>query len=142
MSDLPALLPCPHCGAEAQSHAAVAAGEYWVNCRNHDCPRDDIFGTPAEAIAAWNARAPDDALTAAQAEIASLRSLLALAEGALEPFDKAATYLRREDYDARVVVWIGSGTDSPAFGLQAYTLRTAAAAYAAIRAAKEKTDAT
>ena len=58
------LLPCPFCGGEAKvgTHENPALGVMWflAGClRPCDVsPETKIFGTEAEAIAAWNTRAP------------------------------------------------------------------------------------
>jgi Lar family restriction alleviation protein len=67
------LKACPFCGSPAVT--AKSSG-LWVAL----CVKCFAEGTPlngeAEAITAWNTRAPDPALAAAQAEVARLRDLL------------------------------------------------------------------
>lgn len=56
-----ALLPCPWCGKEAVlSH--MESGRWDIGCITEDCLAALTWGTferKAEAIAAWNCRAPD-----------------------------------------------------------------------------------
>lgn len=61
-----ALLPCPFCGGEAELYSTVPThgGFWWCVCR--DCGASTSFGSEAEAIVAWNARADDAASEMAQ----------------------------------------------------------------------------
>ena len=55
------LLPCPFCGGEAFLHKA-AGGAIWTLARHADncpmAPEPIYYLTEAEAVAAWNSRAP------------------------------------------------------------------------------------
>lgn len=59
------LKPCPFCGSEIHNEVSggrdedvlVLKGSYWMNCVTCDCD-GPIRHTEAEAIAAWNQRAP------------------------------------------------------------------------------------
>lgn len=55
MSDL---LPCPFCGGEAETLTAESmhVGYLFGIMCNDCCSRGDVYGTEAEAIAAWNNR--------------------------------------------------------------------------------------
>lgn len=52
------LLPCPFCGGEATVERIGLNGCYYVACNTTDCCDFGKSDTEAEAIAAWNARAP------------------------------------------------------------------------------------
>jgi len=58
MSDETALLPCPYCGGEA--HVIASSDVYGVECWGELCSKNRLeeIPTEAEAIAAWNIRAP------------------------------------------------------------------------------------
>lgn len=58
MSDETILLPCPFCGGEA--HVIVSSDGYGVECWGELCTKNQLeeIPTEAEAIAAWNTRAP------------------------------------------------------------------------------------
>jgi len=80
------LLPCPFCGGEAEMQPWHGGGpdKQLVGCAdlNGECEaRPAVTGeSPAEAIACWNTRAPNDALAIIreqQAEIARLREAVA-----------------------------------------------------------------
>ena len=53
------LLSCPFCGGEAEMLTAESMhGGYLFGIMCNDCrSRGDVYGTEAEAIAAWNSRA-------------------------------------------------------------------------------------
>ena len=61
------LLPCPFCGGKAEQHSHQNGNpsgweydcDHWVCCETEDCVvHVGMCETPAEAIAAWNRRAP------------------------------------------------------------------------------------
>ena len=61
------LLPCPFCGGEPMQHSHQKGNpsgwefecDHWICCATEDCPAHvGMCETPAEAIAAWNRRAP------------------------------------------------------------------------------------
>ena len=53
------LKPCPFCGGEAETCLGPIRGKWGTRCKNCDVWRDDRENSEAEAIAAWNRRAPD-----------------------------------------------------------------------------------
>jgi len=60
MSDAPKLLPCPFCNGPAEI-CYVSGDTARVECRGDDCQMDEVYTDrlpKAEAIAAWNRRAP------------------------------------------------------------------------------------
>lgn len=53
------LLPCPFCGGEAEHYSTIPTHDGFWCCICRDCGASTSFGSEAEAIAAWNARAED-----------------------------------------------------------------------------------
>ena len=54
-------LPCPFCGASPRVERTALDPGYLVLCRNRDCwagASTHVHVSRAEAIAAWNTRAP------------------------------------------------------------------------------------
>jgi Lar family restriction alleviation protein len=57
MSDDPKLLPCPFCGAEAESRRIGESGIFVVSCSNPECGvRPSTFALRAEVVEIWNTR--------------------------------------------------------------------------------------
>lgn len=94
----PELLACPFCGSPAEMQPWHGGGpdKQLVDCSSTECePRPAVTGeTPAEAIAAWNRRAPS-AASAIPAEL--LADLKAKAE-AIGPVEWHAGHLCRDDH--------------------------------------------
>ncbi len=62
------LLPCPFCGKEPfLTNVRMSDREFYIGCYNELCwrPRTERYGEKHSVIAAWNTRAPLDAIAAA-----------------------------------------------------------------------------
>lgn len=71
------LLPCPHCGSAARLDKwdRQPGHLYSVNCSSDDC--GIAVDTEAEAVAAWNRRAP----VQAEAELKEIELVLGIKRG-------------------------------------------------------------
>lgn len=118
MSEIERLKACPFCAHDAAliPVAFPKSIRFTVECVNHACHvRTPQFSTEAEAIKAWNTRAPDP----------SLQSKLAEAERALEPAAKDVLEERKRQVSEEG--WTPEHDDGHDID---YSLARAAAAYA------------
>lgn len=93
MSDVEELRPCPFCGGAASVITDHETATAYVMCETCDAC-GGRRETPANAIAAWNTRAPDPRIAELEAEVARLKLSERVAKAA-DAHDKAIN-TRRE----------------------------------------------
>lgn len=82
---------CPFCGGEAEAVEIEVPGgdgtfypEAFIRCMTAGCGVEGILTTPADAVAAWNRRAPDPAHAAALAVVDAAREFVGAERNSME----------------------------------------------------------
>lgn len=97
MTTPPPLLACPGCGSPANVSEAIRVG--YIRC-DKPCGFEVRAATEAEAITAWNKRAPDPALEALAAENGALIALLTECAAEIRVMSEWASGPTAEQYAA------------------------------------------
>lgn len=87
------LKACPHCGGEA--YDAHPSGTAWfIGCKHEpDCHHADFQRSEAEAIAAWNRRAPDQSAELVSELVGALERISEMTPGTANAADARALHL-------------------------------------------------
>lgn len=101
------LKPCPFCGSAALLLTNTKTGHYWGECGSTQCAAEAATTTDkAEAVAAWNTRAPDARIAAAEAERDAAVAAMLLAGKQMVEFGERSHNEGERRATAAIVAWL------------------------------------